>query len=170
MDQALGNRGYRIIDPVVAYAVPVGELDAVEPPGPDVIFCDSPIPKLAEIWMEDGIDDRRLDLMRRVAGNKTCIVARCDDQPGAAAFVAMHGRTAMVHALYVRPQFRRRGVACGMMAAAAAWSCRRGALSLAIVVTEANSPARELYRSLGMVQYGSYHYRLKPGNQEHIHG
>ena len=37
----------------------------------------------------------------------------------------------------------------------------QGATTFAVVVTEANAPARALYARLGMVVAGRYHYRLK---------
>ncbi len=48
-----------------------------------------------------------------------------------------------------------------MIAAAAAWAAEQGADTVALVVTEANAPARALYSSLGMAPVGQYHYRLK---------
>ena len=161
LDDLLRRRGYRFVDPVVIYAVRPESLAGREPAGPDVVFCDAPLPVLAEIWAGGGIGQARLDVMRRAAVEKSCLLARRNDRPAAAGFVALHGRTAMVHGLEVSAPFRRAGVASAMMAAMAGWSLRRDALHLSAAVTADNGVARSLYRSLGMEPCCSYHYRQK---------
>jgi ribosomal protein S18 acetylase RimI-like enzyme len=76
-------------------------------------------------------------------------------------FVALHGQTAVIHAVEVRPALRRNGAARQMLRAAAHWAAEMGADRLALAVTEANLPARALYASLGMQPVGQYHYRSK---------
>ena len=99
--------------------------------------------------------------MERTLGPKTVILSRTDDRPSGAAFVALHARTALIHAIEVRPALRRRGAARQILSAAAYWAAQQGADRLALVVTEANTGARALYASLGMQPVGQYHYRHK---------
>lgn len=93
--------------------------------------------------------------MQRVAGPKTAILARTQDRPVGAAFVACHGDIAMLHALEVLPAARRQGSAHNMLRAAAVWAQDQGATTMSLVVTQANAPARALYERLGMVAVGA---------------
>nr|WP_227754409.1 GNAT family N-acetyltransferase [Stagnihabitans tardus] len=99
--------------------------------------------------------------MERVKGPKAVILARSDDKPSGAGFVAVHGATAMIHAVEVRPAMRRRGAGRHILLAAAAFAAEHGARTLALAVTEGNSAARALYSSLGMQVVGQYHYRIQ---------
>jgi ribosomal protein S18 acetylase RimI-like enzyme len=100
--------------------------------------------------------------MDRVSTPKTAILGRTADRCAGAAFVALHQKTAMVHALAILPDLRRRGLARHMMTEAATWAQEAGADTLALVVTRANVAANALYRSLGMTQTAAYHYRIAP--------
>ena len=85
-----------------------------------------------------------------------------DDIVGGLSYVAVDGDVAMIHAVEVRPEARRRGVARAGLSAAARFAAENGAQWLALAVTEANAPARALYHSAGMENVGRYHYRLAP--------
>lgn len=157
LDGALAARGYRLVDPVVAYAMPA---DALPPPDPMTTFPHWPPLTIAEtLWAEGGIGPARLAVMHRVAGVKTAILGRAGDRPSGVAFVAMHGTTAMLHALEVSHRHRRQGSAHNILRAAADWTRAQGGDTLALVVTEANAGARQLYASRGMKVVGHYHYR-----------
>lgn len=159
LDAELARRGYQIIDPVVAYAAPVAALaDAAA-----LRFAYphwEPLQITREIWAEGGIGPARVAVMSRVTGAKCAILGRGGDSAVGAAFVACHGRTAMLHALEVRPAARRQGVAARMLAAAAHWAAEQGADALSLVVTERNLAARSLYDRAGMSLVGQYHYRI----------
>ena len=160
LDQALMARGYRIVDPVVAYAAPLASLPQV----PDRMTTFPHWPPMAiaaDLWAEGGIGPGRLAVMERVQGPKTVILGRAQDRAAGTAFVAIHERTAMLHALEVTPSQRRQGSAHNILRAAAAWAQANGADTLSLVVTVANDPARRLYASLGMTVVGQYHYRQK---------
>ena len=103
----------------------------------------------------------RLAVMARVAVPKVAILGRSDDKPAGVAFVACAGPVAMLHALEVRLAMRRQGAARKMLIAAAHWAQAQGAQTFALVVTEANAPARALYERLGMTTVGRYHYRVQ---------
>lgn len=160
LDTALAGRGYRVVDPVVAYAAPVAAF-ADPPPDLSTFTHWPPLAIAADIWAEGGIGAERRAVMARAAGPRTAILARLDDRCAGACFVAISGDVAMVHALEVAPAFRRRGAARHMLRAACAWAQENGATTLSLVVTSANAPARALYASLGMRLVGQYHYRQK---------
>jgi GNAT superfamily N-acetyltransferase len=98
--------------------------------------------------------------MDRAAGPKIWLLGRSGDRPAACAFVAAHGDAAMLHALEVTPGARRKGIATLMTGAAARWAAERGCATLALAVTEANTPARALYAGMGMREVARYHYRV----------
>lgn len=160
LDQALEARGWRIVDPVLAYAAPVATLTADLPPL--AAFPHWPPLEIARtIWAEGGIGPERLAVMDRVQGDKAALLARLGDRPAGVGFVARHGADAMLHALEVRPAFRRQGVGETLLRAAANWASATGAETLSLVVTERNMAARALYARLGMQVVGQYHYRMK---------
>jgi GNAT superfamily N-acetyltransferase len=160
LDAALDARGWKIIDPVVAYAAPVASLVADLPPL--AAFPHWPPLEIARaIWAEGGIGPNRIKVMDRVAGPKTVLVGRKGDRLAGTAFVACHGTEAMLHALEVRPDLRRQGVGQTLLHAAANWATEHGARRLSLVVTRQNAAARALYARLGMTVVGQYHYRAK---------
>ena len=160
LDRALDARGWRVVDPVVAYAAPVGALTAELPP----LAAFPHWPPLAiahDIWAAGGIGAARLAVMDRVMGPKTAILARLDDRPAGVAFVACSGTEAMLHALEVGPTHRRKGVGGTLLRAAANWAADQGAARLSLVVTRRNIAACALYSRIGMQVVGQYHYRVK---------
>lgn len=164
LDAELARRGYEIIDPVQEWAVPTRRLVRDLPPLA-VFSLWPPLAVMADIWMVDGIGPERLAIMDRVTGQKVAILARIEDRPAGAAFVAVHRGTAMLHALTVDPLLRRKGAAATILSAAAGWALDEGADQLSLVVTRANHPANSLYASLGMEIVGQYHYRQKPARE-----
>ena len=158
LDTALAARGYQLVDSVMAYAVPVDRVAQV--PVFKTFAHWPPLEIAVNIWAEAGIGPARLAIMQRAAGAKTAILSRVADRPAGVAFVACAGTIAMLHALEVRPEFRRQGSAQNILACAADWAAKNGADRLALVVTTANQPARALYASQGMQVVGHYHYRM----------
>lgn len=159
LDAELARMGYRVVDPVVAYAMTLNA-----PPQPDHMTTFPhwpPMAMAADLWAEGGIGVERIAVMQRAVGPKTAILGRAQDRAAGAAFVAMAGRTAMLHALEVTPAQRRQGSAHNILRAAAHWALDQGADTLSLVVTVANDPARRLYASFGMSVVGHYHYRQK---------
>lgn len=161
LDRALELRGYRKVDPVLAYIAPVGALTVTDLPPMAAFAHWPPLAICQEIWAEGGIGPARLAVMDRAVGPKCAILSRANDRPTGTAFVAIHANIAMLHALEVRKDARRQGSAHNIMRAAAIWAQQNGANDLSVVVTEANSAARALYTSLGMEVVGHYHYRQK---------
>ena len=160
LDAALDARGWRIVDPVVAYAAPVAQLAA------DLPFLTAfahwpPLEIARSIWAEGGIGPARIAVMNRVIGPKAALLGRIDDRSAGVAFVACHGTDAMIHALDVREGHRRQGLGKNLLHAAANWAAEQGATRLSLVVTRQNTAARALYARLGMEVVGQYHYRMK---------
>lgn len=160
LDAALDARGYRIADPTVLY---VAQIDAFGPP-PDPMTAFPHWPPLAmttALWGEGGIGPARIAVMHRASVPRAALLGRIRDRPAGAAFVAVHDRIAMLHALVVPEAMRRAGVGGNLLRRAAVWAGEAGALRFGLAVTAANAPARALYESLGMTVAGQYHYREK---------
>lgn len=160
-DQRLAGLGYDIVDPVNLYLCETRALTGTPPPPVTAFHIWPPLAIMREIWAAGGIGPARLAVMDRAKGPKTAILGRMRDMPGGTAFVALHGDIAMLHALEVPPNQRRKGMARHIMSAAAIWADRQGASHFAVLVTKANTAANALYASLGMRVVGQYHYRLK---------
>ena len=60
---------------------------------------------------------------------------------------------AWVHDIYVRPAYRRRGIASALMAAAESFVKARGARELRLGVIDRNGDAQTIYRELGFRDY-----------------
>jgi ribosomal protein S18 acetylase RimI-like enzyme len=161
LDDLLAARGYARHDPVAVYAAAVTDLASPAPSAMAAFALWPPLSIATQLWAEAGIGPSRLAVMDRVSGPKTTILGRANDRASGIAFVACHGKTAMLHALEVSPSQRRQGSANNIMRAAAVWAQDQGAEQLCLAVTETNAPARALYASLGMQAVGTYHYRKK---------
>lgn len=169
LDAALAARGYQIIDPVVALITPVDALVDVPVPPLTCFTIWEPLAVMEEIWARGGIGPARLSVMRR-AGLKTGLFSRCDNTPAGCGFVAVSGQVAMVHAVEVLPELRRRGVAGWMMREAAFWARDQGAAYLSVLCTKANTAALGLYSSLGFEKVAEYHYRHNATDGDLTHG
>lgn len=161
LDADLAAQGYEMGDPTQGYVVSTPELAQTPPPVTSFAVW-PPLAIQTEIWAEGGIGPERLAVMQRASGPKTALFGRMSEKPAGAAFVAMSGRSAMLHALEVSTTYRRRGLAQIMMRHAGQWALEAGASHLYLLVTKANEPANRLYTSLGFKPDGHYHYRRKP--------
>jgi len=161
LDAALEARGYGVKDPVTMFACPVQALAARDKKGLAASRVDAPLEVMKEIWAAGGIEKGRLAVMGRAKGPKTYLLGRVDDCAAGAGFVAMHGKTAMLHALEILPDHRRKGLGLAMTAAAAAWALETGAETFSLIAVSANKAACGLYKHLGMQNVGHYHYRKK---------
>lgn len=161
LDAALAARAYVIKDPVNFYACPVEQLCDRPLPPVTMLPVWEPLAMMREIWSQGGIGPDRLNVMHRVAGPKTGFLGRHNDKPAGAAFAAIHGHVAMVHAVEILPHQRRAGMGQWVMRAAALWARSQGAQTLAVLCTKANVGANGLYSSLAMPVVGQYHYRIQ---------
>lgn len=160
LDTLLAAQGYVIVDPTNVYRIAIERLTDVPLPRVTAFCIWEPLAIMREVWAKGGIGPERLDVMER-AHTKTGILARWNEKPAGAAFVAVQDDIAMVHAVEILPEQRRQGVAQWIMRAAAFWAQKQGASQVAVLCTEANSPANKLYSSLGFERVGQYHYRHK---------
>lgn len=158
LDAALAARGWRFADESCLYLAPIARL-AEPPPHLTALAHWPPLAVTEDLWAAAGTGSARLAVMHRVAGPKTAILARTDDRPAGAAFAAVAGPIAFVHAVTTVPALRRRGSARHMMMRAALWARDEGADWLALAVTADNAPARALYAAMGMTVAGRYAYR-----------
>jgi GNAT superfamily N-acetyltransferase len=158
LDARLAARGFVPHDETLVMTMPTADLAAPPPP----VTCFAVWPPLAiqaEIWAAGGIGPARLAVMDRAAGPKVSLLGRVDDKPAGTAFVAVHDGVAMLHALDILPQHRRKGLGRRMMRAAGDWALAQGAAVFAVLVTGGNGPAQGLYASLGFRTVEQYHYR-----------
>jgi len=161
LDTRLAARGLALRDTTLALVADCTTL--AEPPPP--VTCFATWPPLAiqtEIWAAGGIGPARLGVMERTTGPRMSFFGRVNDRPAGTAFAAIHDDTAMLHALEILPQHRRKGLGRIMMRAAADWAREQGAARFVTLVTGENRPAQGLYASLGFTAVGEYHYRSQP--------
>lgn len=161
LDAALADQGYRIKDPVTLFAGSAVMLAKYDKKGLAVIDASEPIAIMSEIWEERGIGKGRRDVMRRAPSPKASFLGRKEDRPAGVAYVGCDDNIAMLHALEVLPEMRRKRLALQMMGATSAWALRNGADTFSLVVVTSNAAACGLYRKIGMVEVGNYHYRIK---------
>ena len=161
LDQALAYAGYDIVDPVNIYSTSVGTLTTERPPKVSMFSVWPPLAIEIDMWADGSISEARVNVMKRVRGPKTSILARWNDHPAGVGFAAVHGNDAFVHAVEIRNDQRQQGVASWLMKQAAFWATEQGANRLNVACTKANVAANALYRSIGMKVVGEYHYRMK---------
>jgi ribosomal protein S18 acetylase RimI-like enzyme len=160
LDRRLAEAGYALKDPVALYAAPVASLADGRDETVKVFRVTSALAMIDEIWARGDIGPGRRAVMARATGPRMTFLARADDRPAGVAFVAVDGDIAMIHAIEIAPEHRRKGGGAILMRGAANFAAEQGAQWLTLAVTEANAPARALYERLGMAVAGSYHYRI----------
>ena len=164
LDQRLAKAGYTVKDPVALYVAPVaGLVDGRDQTG-KVFRVNAPLAMVDEIWTLGGIGPGRRAVMTRPTGPRITLLARAEDRPAGVAFVAIDningGDIAMIHAVEVATEHRRKGGGALLLRGAARFAAEHGANWLTLAVVEANAPACALYEGLGMALAGSYHYRI----------
>ncbi|MCI2399490.1 GNAT family N-acetyltransferase [Aliiroseovarius subalbicans] len=161
LDHLLEAHGYNVIDPVNIWAVHVADLLHEEPPKVSGFAIWPPLNIMTELWEAGGITAGRRAVMDRAPMPKSGLLARSDDSPAGAGFIGIHDGIAMIHAIHVDPNLRRKGSARNMLLHAARWAHDNGANVLSLIVTQGNHAANPLYANLGMQLVGHYHYRIK---------
>ncbi|SMO79435.1 GNAT family N-acetyltransferase [Paracoccus laeviglucosivorans] len=160
LQQALAARGYMAETPTAILSADLGALD-ISRPRMTTFDIWPPLEIQRTIWAAGNINPARQAVMDRVTGPRTAILGRLDDRAAGAGFVALHGDVAMIHALEVLSDFRRRGLARHMMRAAAEWAKANGASHLALAVSRPNVAALALYTGMGFQEVGGYGYWAK---------
>lgn len=161
-DAQLEGAGYRLFDPVTIYAAPIGPLADRDIPRVRAFTIWEPLAIQIDIWAAAGIGADRIAVMKRATCPKTSILGRLNDHPAGTAYVGLHNKIAMIHALEILPHQRKQGMGGFAMAQAARWGRDHGATHIALVVRSENGAANALYTSLGMEPVGRYHYRIHP--------
>lgn len=162
LDSELAARGYESFDATHIWETPIETLTDLELPRVTALPVWPPLAIQRELWAAGGTGPERIAVMERVQGPKMGILSRQHDKPGGAAFVAVHGDTAMLHSLEIPEHQRRQGLAKWMVRGAAIWAAEQGATRFMILCTADNVAANALYSSLGMQQSQGYHYRRTP--------
>lgn len=158
LQEALAARGFRHGSPTVVMAADCAALAAEPLPRLGTFDIWSPLAVQREIWTAGNVGPGRQAAMERVRQPKTALLGRVQDRAAGAAFVAVDGPVAMIHAIEVVPALRRLGVAGWLLRRAAQWGQAQGATRLALAVTRANTGARALYDRLGFAERGAYGY------------
>jgi GNAT superfamily N-acetyltransferase len=92
------------------------------------------------------------------------LLARIDGEPAAtAAFRPLHPDACEAKRLYVRPAYRRRGVAGSLLAALVEEARRAGYRNLYGDTLTSMASALDLYRNMGFVEVGPYSDNPTPG-------
>jgi GNAT superfamily N-acetyltransferase len=162
LDAALEARGYGVEDASVIYALPIAPLVAEPMPYAKAFTIWPRLAILDDIWDAGGISPARRAVMDRAICPKTAVLGRAGDRAAGAAYLALHGNTAMIHAVEVVPAHRRKGVSGWILRAAAHWAAAQGGTEITMVTTRANGPANAAYTSQGARIVGHYHYRHAP--------
>lgn len=160
LDAMLDRQGYVIVDPVVIRLCPVRQLCDRRLPPVTAFTIWEPLAIMREIWEKAGIGEARQAIMERSCRPRTAVFGRVSDKPAGVAFCAIHDGIAMVHAVEILPEHRKKGLGGWMMRAAALWAAEHRAEWLAVLVTRQNAGGNALYASLGMEVAGEYHYRI----------
>lgn len=161
LSAALTARGYRPESPTAIMVADCAALADKLPPL-TVFPVWPPIEVQRSLWAAGHISPPRQAVMERVAGPRLSFLGRLDDRVAGAAFAAIAGDVAMIHAIEVVPSLRRRGMAGWLICAAAQWGAQNGASRLGLAVSQANHGARATYDHLGFREVGTYSYWTRP--------
>lgn len=155
---ALTARGFRHGNPTAIMAAPVAALTDRAMPPVTAFAVWPPLAIQRDIWSAGSIGPARQAVMDRVTGPRTAILGRIKDRAAGAAFVAIEGPVAMIHAIEVLPPWRRHGLAGWMLRQAAFWARDHQADRLGLAVGRGNAGAVALYHRLGFDEVGGYAY------------
>lgn len=159
--EALEDRGFRPENPTSIMEIEAKALTDKTIPRVMTFAIWPPLAIQREIWAAGNITPARQTVMDRVATPKTSILGRIEDRAAGAAFVAIHQGVALLHALEILPDWRRKGLAGWMMRQAAFWAVENGAERLALAVSKPNTNAVALYEGLGFREVAGYRYYAK---------
>lgn len=162
LDAALAARGYSVEDPSVIYALPIAPLITEPMPYAKAFALWPRLAIMDDLWNAGGIGPARRAVMERATCPKTTVLGRAGDRAAGVAYVGLHDQTAMIHAVEVAPDHRRKGVSGWMLRAACHWAAAHGADEISMVTTRTNTAANAAYTSQGGQLVGHYHYRRAP--------
>lgn len=154
----LGQAGYRIEKPTLIMSAALDRLTDRDIPPVTAFAVWPPLAIQREIWTAGNIGPARQAVMDHVTLPKTAILGRTNDRAAGAAFVAIGNQVAMIHAVEVLAEWRRRGLAGWMIREAAFWARDNGATRMGLAVTRGNTGAIAAYRGLGFQEVAGYSY------------
>ena len=175
LDEALKNRGYRFIDPTNIWSISSKTLSLQQVPPVTAFSIYPPLAIQRELWMGNGLDPSRMEIMDRVKTPKTTKIKPSFSPAFSKALnifvgieiispgfkiVSSFPSTAMVHALVVDLKCQRQGMGKFVMQKVGDWAYHMGAENVVALCTKENQSANCFYKSLGMHLIGGYHYRL----------
>lgn len=155
---ALEKRGFTREIPTAIMEIETDKLTAHDLPPVTAFEIWPPLAIQRDIWAAGNIGPERQAVMERVAMPRTSILGRVNDRAAGALFVAAHKGVAMVHAVEVLPEWRRKKLAMRMMVLAAHWAAENGIDRVGLAVSRANQPAAALYRNLQFREVAGYGY------------
>lgn len=155
---ALLARGFRRASPTAIMDAPVSALTDREIPPVTAFPIWPPLAIERHIWERGSIGPQRQAVMQRVSLPKISVLGRIEDRAAGAAFAAILGPVAMIHAIEVEPALRRKGVAGWMIRQIAFWAAANAASRVGLAVGRENEGAVTLYRRLGFADAGGYAY------------
>jgi GNAT superfamily N-acetyltransferase len=156
LDAELEAMDYAVVDPVAILTAPTDSLLQRQPMlAHHIDSLIAPDNAATKIWANGGIDQNRLNVMQRVKCPKTILSA--GDM--GVAFAAAHADIAMVHAVEVANNHRRKGIANALMFEAFRWAKDQNCNWVSVLTVRKNLAANKLYEALGMTEAAAYHYR-----------
>lgn len=162
LDAVLDESGWTVEAESLFLAAAAADIAALDMPRIGGLPIWPPLAIIEEIWAGTEIDAARRAVIEAVALPKTAILTRAAEKPAGALFIAADGDVAMPHAVVTRPALRGRGAARFGLIAAARWAMAQGCTHIGLAVMAGNTPALNLYKGVGMMRVGGYHYRVLP--------
>ncbi|MFV0294150.1 MAG: GNAT family N-acetyltransferase [Paracoccus sp. (in: a-proteobacteria)] len=159
--ELLNASGWQARTPTLIMSAPVTALTDRQVPPVTSFALWPPLAIQRELWAELGIGPARQAIIERVSLPKAAILGRVDDRAAGVAFIAACDKLAVLHALEIVPNLRRKGLAGWIIRKAAFWAGTHGCKALCLAVTRDNSPAITLYRGLGFTETGGYSYYMR---------
>ncbi|MCI4664530.1 MAG: GNAT family N-acetyltransferase [Neomegalonema sp.] len=163
--EMMARRGYALAAACRLYQAPLTEpwwRPAKKPL--KILEVQAELAALDRLWLEGGVGPDKRAVMRRASALKPAIfLCRLEARLAGAAFVAVVGARAFVHALYVTPNCRQYGVGRALLSACAAHGAGLGAAWLAASVEEGAAASQALFESVAGAQIGACAYFRAPG-------
>jgi GNAT superfamily N-acetyltransferase len=160
LDARLAARGYRVHDPCITLAKPVVP-DAVAPAC--VSLAADPTDQWFVLYASSITADRRSAaprILKKVPHPRAFALTYRADRPISSSLGVADGELCAIQCVATAGDARRQGGAAQALAAIESWAGRNGCRWLYLQTTLTNTPARTLYRRLGFVEVGRYHYRV----------
>lgn len=163
LNRFLDAQGFTRQSETLILARPAGPQDG-HPAGAGVEILDEPSEEWLHLWW--SVDGRGGGQARETA---RLIVTGCpalyalarddDGAPAAVGRLALAGATGGIYCMATSPAHRRRGYAAAVLQALQSEGTARHVESFWLLVTAANSAARQLYQQAGFEEAGRYIYR-----------